>query len=143
MSEIIEQSAVESEFPKRGQSGNGRVSGYTVEARHTSRDHVVIGGVVYTDKWKKIHPEQGQVGVPSHHRCEAWLSQCGLMNYPAAQAIRWWFHAMAEADFKNICLETRLIKHEVEYLYKEVSVSEHSPIGGEDRSSVMPDWGKK
>ncbi|MBR8182114.1 hypothetical protein KDW54_06850 [Burkholderia ambifaria] len=145
MSDVIEQAGVVSEFPKSGQSGNGRTTGYSVEARFvtTSQDHVVINGVIYTDRWKRVHVDQGPVGVPPHGRFESWLDQCLLMNYPAAQAIRWWFHALAEADFHNICLETRIVKHEVEYSYKERAVSEHALVGGEDRSNIMPDWGKK
>lgn len=143
MSEIIEQPETKAEFPKKGQSGNGTTHGYTVEARYTAGDHVVINGVVYTDKWKQVNPDRAAIGVPTHRPFESWLHQCNLMNYPAAQAIRWWFHAIAEQDFHNICLETRLIKHEIKYSYSETDVSEHCLITGEDRSSCMPDWGKK
>ncbi|MDN7413448.1 hypothetical protein QZM42_33525 [Burkholderia vietnamiensis] len=137
MSEPIEQT----EFPKKGTSGHGTTIGYTVEARHTARDHVVIAGVVYTDKWKRLNPDRASIGVPAHGMFEPWLAQCGLMNYPAAQAIRWWFHAIAEADFHNLCLETRIVKHQVKYSYEETSVSEHAFIGSDDRSNSMPDYG--
>lgn len=137
MSELIEKA----EFPKKGASGHGTTVGFTVEARHTAGDHVVIAGVVYTGKWKRLHPDKASIGVPAHGMFEPWLSQCGLMNYPAAQAIRWWFHAIAEAELRNICLETRIVKHQVKYSYEETSVSEHAFIGKEDRSNSMPDYG--
>jgi hypothetical protein len=145
MSEVTEAVAVDSaEYPKKGQSGNGSDTGYTVEARYTgSQGHVAIAGIIYTGAWKKLHPEQGPVGVPPHRRFESWLGQCGLMNYPAAQAIRWWFHAIAEQDFQNLCLETRIVKHRVQYSFEEIAVSAHAEIGGEDRSGYLPDWGKK
>jgi hypothetical protein len=95
MSELIERSEVAQEFPKKGQSGSGTAIGYSVEARHTARDHAVIGGIVYTDKWKRVHPDKTAFGVPSHSSFDRWLEQCSLMNYQAAQAIRWWFHAIA------------------------------------------------
>lgn len=145
MSEIIEQVKEISEYPKSGSSGNGRTVGYTVEARYTGigHDHVVIAGTTYTDRWKRVYAEKSPIGVPGHSRFEPWLAQSGLMNYAAAQAIRWWFHAIAEVDFNNLCLETKIVKHEVEYSYKETAISEHAFVGGEDRSSSMPDWGKK
>lgn len=144
MSEVVEQVAIESEFPKKGTSGSGTDTGYTVEARYTgSQGSVVIDGVIYTAKWTRLHPKESPIGVPPHHRYSAWLRQCGLMSYPAAQAIRWWFHAIADVDFKNLCLETRIIKHKVEYSFSEEAVSEHCIVGGEDRSGYFPDWGNK
>lgn len=143
VSEIVEKIETQTEFPKKGQSGHGSTAGYSVEARHTSGDHAVIAGVVYTKEWKRLHPEQAPIGVPAHGRFETWLGQCGLMSYPAAQAIRWWFHAIAEQEFKNICLETRIVKHQVKYSYEETSTSEHALIGGEDRSNCYPDWVRK
>jgi hypothetical protein len=144
MSEIIEQAEAKSEYPKKGTSGNGSDVGYSVEVRYTgSNNAVVIDGEIYTGKWRRFSPKQSPIGVPPHHRYSVWLDQCHLMSYPAAQAIRWWFHAIADFEFKNLCLETRLVKHAVKYSFSEEAISDHSPIGGEDRSASIPDWGKK
>lgn len=43
----------------------------------------------------------------------------------------------------GLCLDTRIVKHEVRYSYGSTRKTEHCLIGGDDRSSIMPDWGVK
>lgn len=38
----------------------------------------------------------------------------------------------AECERKDLCLETRLIKHEIKYEYKEQLVSVHEYVGGDE-----------
>ena len=52
----------------------------------------------------------------------------GLLTYSAAQALRWWTHAAAHLDFK-ISLETRLVKHQIEYDFKVTALNAIEEIG--------------
>ena len=66
-----------------------------------------------------------------------------MLGYAAAQALRWWLHAAAEADnMSGLCLETRIISHKISYSHKIETVGAHDHIHGDDRSNCMPDWGK-
>jgi hypothetical protein len=142
--EIVEVEPAE--FPAKGSSGSGVQTGYSVEARHTYSDPIVIAGTIYHQNWRRVQPDQAQgFGVPAAHPHYRYLHEHNLMTYPAAQAIRWWLHAIAEAESigGGLCLETRLIKHKVEYSHAETKVSVHAQVGGDDRSNRIPDWGKK
>jgi hypothetical protein len=56
--------------------------------------------------------------------------------------LRWWVHAQAEIEHE-FCIETRLVKHEIKHSYEITAVSQHALVGGDDRSSLMPDYGEK
>src|SRR5690606_9220355 len=104
------------------------------------------GSQLFDQRWKRVKFDTIPlpVGVPSGPPSLSGLrDKLGLYSYQAAQALRWWFHANAAASWNDLCLETRLVKHRVKYSYECEAISAHAVIGGDDRSNVMPDWGKK
>lgn len=135
----------ESEYPKDGQSHSGTTNGYSVQARYNYPEPKQFGDIILHREWKTIYfPKSNTIGVPTGNSLDWAANQLGLLSYPAAQALRWWFHANAEAEILgSLCLETRIVKHKVEYSIKEQKVSDHQYIGGDDRSNILPDWGKK
>lgn len=141
----MENTDKENEYPKKGQSQSGTNHAYSVQARYDYPEPKVFGDIILHKEWKTIYfPKSRDVGVPTGNALDWAGNQMGLMSYQAAQALRWWFHANAEAEILgSLCLETRIVKHKVEYSIKEEAISDHEYIGGDDRSNVMPDWGKK
>lgn len=102
--------------------------------------------MILDNRWQAVHPSKAAIGVPigSHYHA-AEFERTGTMSYAAAQALRWWLHAVAEVDGigGRIGLETRIVKHKIGYTYSQERLSEHCVIGGADRSSLMPDLGDK
>jgi hypothetical protein len=118
----------------------GTMIGYTVEARYNYHTPIQLGNQLFDERWREVRFEDGHgVGIPnspSDHK----LLKSGLRGYAAAQALRWWVHAAADADMSYFCLETRLVKHELKYNQSVEAVSVHDVVGGENRSHIMPDW---
>lgn len=137
----VELEAPKSEFPKKGEHGQGTETAYTVEARSMFNEPQVFGGQIFDQRWKRIQfAKSPAFGVPVGNAMMA--DKLGLYSYEAAQALRWWFHADARQNFTGICLESRIVAHKVAYSYSVEAVSAHVVVGGEDRSNMMPDWGK-
>lgn len=134
-----------SDEPKECPSGSGTIHGYSVEARYASHSPLVLGDLILDERWRHVSFPKGHPGVPigpSYHA--SFLSRCGLMSYPAAQALRWWLHAEGDASSIGcLCLETRIVKHKVRYSYGVTRESVHCTVGGDDRSNCIPDWGTK
>lgn len=127
-----------------GPSGSGTIDGYSVEARCNYHQAMVLGDRVIDNRWAQLHFPKGHPGVPIGPSYSLpFLDVVGLMSYPAAQAMRWWVHAEAERGLKYMCLETRIVKHRVSYSYSAKRESEHCIVGGDDRSNMMPDWGRE
>lgn len=129
----------------KGPGGSGTTYGYTVEARFSYHEPAQIGGVLLDNRWREVKFTASTIGVPRGPRWNAaQFEQGGLVGYAAAQALRWWLHADAEANSVGggVCLETRIVKHKLTYSYAVERVSDHGHIGGEDRSNCIPDWGK-
>lgn len=127
-------------------SGTGHFDGYSVEARYDYSSPVTIGDLTLDNRWRRVAFPKGHPGVPVGPGYHApFLNACGLMAYSSAQAMRWWLHASAEAyeGGGGLCLETRIVKHRVRYSYGATRETEHCLVGGDDRSNIMPDWGKK
>lgn len=118
-------------------SCNGTTEGWSVEGRSVFLRAEEINGQLFDERWQRVQFIKGPIGVPNNSWDEPWLSRMGLHSYAAAQALRWWFHANADL---SACLETRLVRHRVKYSVASERVDEHCLIGGEDRSSIMPDW---
>lgn len=134
------------EFPRKASSGSGGVTGYSVEARLNYHEPRTISGQIFDNRWSTVHFQQTvpPFGVPSGRRYNScWYDQTGLFSYQAAQALRWWFLANAEVEFSCLCLETRLIEHEIKYSYSSTGVKAGAVIGGDDRSNIMFGWGEK
>lgn len=127
------------DFPKKKSSGSSSRDGYTVEARLAYVRPDNVGGMLLDTRWQQVHFANSPIGVPG----DGDLVGHGLLTYQQAQSLRWWFIAEAAKQNKQFCLETRLVKHRLTYSYEVTTVSAHALIGSEDRSSIMPDWGKK
>lgn len=138
---------LEEGYDKRGTSG-GTSGGtcYTVEARYNSHEPKEFGGQIFDNRWRQVNFARAAIGVPAGNRALDWVAlEHGYLGYAAAQALRWWFHAHADAEGfgGGLCLETRLVKHKYSVDYKIEPTSAHEHIHGEDRSNCIPDWGEK
>lgn len=135
---------LEDDYKTEKESGSGTTVGYSVEARCSCREPKKVGDIILHDKWQRIHFNKGFPGVPQPKVHLYELERAGLLGYQTAQALRWWFHAELEREILGgLCIESRLVKHQVEYSYKSTAISQHEIIGGNDRSNSMPDWGKE
>lgn len=144
VAEPQQEATEKSEFPRPvGTSGNGTTHAYSVEARYMYTTPKKFGDVLLDQRWRRLSFVPSHIGVPDGPYHSYGMRACGLLGYSAAQALRWWFHACADADVGvgSMCLETRIIKHRVEYSHKEIAESAHVVITGDDRSNIMPDWG--
>lgn len=103
--------------------GTTTATGYSVEIRTSYRQPCLVHGVIVDATWRTLSHEirKDGVGVPLGY-FDQKLSEHGLLGYSAAQALRWWFLAAAEAErpIGSLCLETRLRQHRLE-LTHEVS----------------------
>ena len=121
------------EFPTKGSSASGSDTAFSVQARYAYPEPKTICGITLDTRWRTLHFEQSPIGVPSQTRYCPWGSGLyGLMTYQAAQALRWWFLANAKHSFDHLCIETRLVKHEVKYQMSEQAVAAGSEIDGAD-----------
>ncbi len=141
LSKDVSEETVKSEFPKNGSSGRGTTHGYTVEARHNYPDPVAIGRQIFDNRWREVHYQEGHPGVPTRKASPHDAGSYHTFDFAGAQALRWWFHAEAEASPEwGVCLETRLVRHEITYEYSVKAVSAHEHTGGDagDFSSRSP-----
>lgn len=113
-----------SEFPKPRSSGSGTEVGWSVEARYAFMRPEEIAGHLLDERWQTIEFAKCSpgCGVPTVPSFSKQREQSGLLSYPAAQALRWWLHAIADVDFK-VCLETRLVRHDIRYQSECTAVS--------------------
>ena len=133
------------EFPRKESSHNGTTIGYTVEVRFIGHKPEIINGMVLGKEWQRAKFETVTPPIPGVPNARPWHSALftivGLYDYSAAQALRWWFHANADASgFGSMCLESRIVAHSVKYSMSAEAISAHAVVSGEDRTSVVPDW---
>lgn len=137
------------DFPKKGPSGSGTDVSYSVEARLAYWEPRQVCGHLLDTRWTRLHFAKSPIGVPAKKFAmlagPAIAAGNELLDYQAAQALRWWFLANAEQEFSCGCIETRLVKHTVRYEYSITAESAHDYIGeGESRTNIMPaDYHKK
>lgn len=125
------------EFPRDESEGSGGCDAYSVEARHSFREPLNINGQWFHKDWKRVRFDKVPEGFGVPNKLHAHEAEShGLLTWQTANAMRWWLHASSDA----ICLDTRIVRHRVEWSHKIVAVSAHHTVGGEDRSSIMPDW---
>lgn len=108
------------------ESGSGTIGAWSVEARCSLDTHVTCNGVILGSKWQRLHFPKEAKGVPpgpAWH--QPWLSLTGRYAYESAQALRWWWLAVAEAErcLGSIGVETRLVREKITYSY---GVSRHA-----------------
>lgn len=139
----------EQEYPKNVGRGTGNRVGYTVEARYMYSEPIKIIDALYDQRWKKVYIKTKdnngkEVPLVPMGRFDKEIEEHGLMGYSSAQAMRWLFHAIADASpGGSYCLETKIVEHELKTTYECNAISEHHIIAGYDRSNRIPDWGKK
>lgn len=97
-------------------AGTTTMTGYTVEVRTSYHSPCQIGGVIVDAEWRSVPHETraDNSGIP-HGYFDRKLTEYGLLGHTVAEAIRWWFLSVAEAERATgaLCLETRLKKHKV------------------------------
>ena len=121
------------EFPYNKQSCSGNETAFSVEARFVAKGSRPFGKQIFTDDWQRIHFDKHPMGVPTiSSPYEFAKPYFGLMNYQAAQALRWWFHAALEAEHLDTCFESRIVKHKIKYSMEEEAVSAHEVMGNSD-----------
>lgn len=122
------------EFPNERGAGQGSGVGYTVEARYNSDDARVICGMPLTRKWQHVSTTRAPSGVPTEQVCLGMTPFFeGVLNYPAAQALRWWFIAAAAVEHNDLLLETRLVEHRCEYTWKDTTIRAVNETDGYNR----------
>lgn len=140
MSNETKYAAPPDEFPENGSSGSGTDTAYSVQARMAYITPKVVAGQLLDLRWTKIHFDPARNGVPVREGLFPQFRTLGLLSYQAAQAMRWWFIAAAAKDHDHLCLETRLVEHEVKYSYSAVAARACEVIGaGDDRRHMMPE----
>lgn len=133
---------LEESYDRNRGSGSGTAPAYTIEARCTSRPKKV-GDIILDKEWRNIDFTRGNYGVPLSRFNRYIYEQCGMFNYQAAQALRWWFHAELENEpLGGLCIDTRLVKHLIKYSYSAEAIGQHDIVDGKDRSNIMPDGNK-
>ena len=133
---------LEQDYSKDKSSGSGTEIAYTVEARYNYHDPKQFCGQIFDKQWRQVQFKQGEFGVPSCAPFHRHTIEHGMFGYAAAQALRWWVHATAEAETSGgLCLETRVVSHKISYSHKIEAVKAHCHIHGEDRSNCIPNWG--
>lgn len=135
---------LEPDYRRDHGSGSGSETAYTVEARYNFPRPIQIGNQIFDNRWQRVQFQESEIGVPPCSPIYRHTREHGMLGYPAAQALRWWLHANAEASRGGgMCLETRLVSHTISHSYKIEAIEAHGHIHGEDRSNCIPDWGKK
>ena len=110
---------------ERGNS-SGTETFYTVECRCPGSRPIVVLGQAITSDWLPVQVDRGPVGVPVSADWRNIATQ-GHYTYAAAQAIRWWFLAEAERCRLGMFVETRLVKHETNYMSLTTAVAAVEP----------------
>lgn len=131
---VPETAEAVSEFPIKGQSGSGSTLGYSVEARSTFSRPQPFGEIVLDERWLRIYFPKGPIGVPAENRfTSTGLRECSLLPYASAEALRWWFLAEIEKGIGGMCVETRIVQHQVKYQYSEEIVGRDEVVDAEYR----------
>lgn len=111
------------EFPRVRSSshstGDYHEKGYTVEARCILKEPRSVGRMVLGQAWTEVQFERAPIGVPAAHPYSP-LPLMNVLSWPAAQALRWWFHADAASTghMGDLGIETRLVEHTIKLDYE-------------------------
>lgn len=122
---------LEDDYKRERGSQSGTETAYSVEARYNNHSPIVIGGQVFDNRWRAVKFDKSPIGVPDEKSFHRHAEEYGLHGYAAAQALRWWLHAAADAERigGSLCLESRLVKHTISYSQKVVAISAHEVVG--------------
>jgi len=120
------------EYPNKCESLSGTNYAYSVQAKYNYSEPRQFGDTIYHKEWKTVKfTESINCGVPNNSEC--WVAEhFGLFSYAAAQALRWWFHANTEQEsYMARLLETRIVKHKIEYSFKQEAIPDNDYISEE------------
>lgn len=133
---------LEEGYDRRRGAGRGTEVGYTVEARYNGLHPIQVGHQLFDLRWQQVDFKKSELGVPAAPPYRRRVLENGMLGYPAAQALRWWLHAVAEEMPFSLGLESRIVAHKISYEYSIETVAAHDLVAGEDRSNCIPDWNK-
>ncbi len=129
------------QFPRDGSSGRGTYRAYSVEVRHNYPEPKTIHGKTYDREWRTvpIYDAPPGVGIPKPKYRHEHQDRLGLLGWSEANALRWIMHcASDEFGMGSLCLETRIVAHEIKYEYSEKVVAAYDPMGGDDFGGCRP-----
>ena len=105
-------------------SGSGTQRLYFVEARQTCAPQLVIppndygaGGFILDHEWRRVPEEAGSRFIVPVSPLLPPTSHDGLMNEQAALAFAHLFLAILAANFRDLCVECRLVEVKYEWTY--------------------------
>lgn len=104
----------ENEFPRKGSSHHGTEVAWSVEARSGIKCPIACGELLLGSEWVQVPFSRAPGGVPSGGLFFQG-ADLGLLTFAAAQALRWWFLADLRASYKDIGVETRIVRYEVKF----------------------------
>lgn len=108
-------------------SGESTDTGYRVEARYMASRPEEIAGQIFDREWRRVSFDKSPIGVPSCSPFRKSLRDHGYLSYPAAQALRWWLHAVADTGpTMGLCLETRLVSFKIETTHRITAIEAHA-----------------
>ena len=97
-------------------SGESRRYGYIVEARSKAHPQIINGEAIGTEWQRLSFKDDAPIGIPSSE-FDRPLRDHGLYSFSVAQALRYWWHAVAELSSPWIQIESRLIKVQLIEIY--------------------------
>lgn len=128
MSEKIDRVELEADYNKRGSNGNSDEYAYTVEARYNYHEPTLIGDQLFDMRWRRVTFKESVIGVPAAEPFRRLVHEHRMLGYSAAQALRWWMHATADAGMNGLCLETRLVRHKITQSFTIEAVDARDPV---------------
>jgi hypothetical protein len=99
---------------RKGPCHSGSESAWIVEARSSINRPIACGELLLGTEWAPVPFNRASCGVANGHLLFQG-ADLGMLTYPAAQALRWWFLADLAAVFKDIGVETRLVEYKITY----------------------------
>lgn len=111
--------------------GSSSEKAYSVEARIAFHEPGMIGKQIFDNRWRTVKfDKSAEIGVPNAPVFSR-AKDHGLFGHSAAQALRWWLHAEADANHQGYCLQTRIVEHRISTNHKveaQGSLSHYPPL---------------
>lgn len=125
---------LEPDYPRNQGAGSRTETAYAVEARvnpDSPFGPVQINDQIFDGKWRRVVFDKTTMGVPRCADFRHLTIQANLLSYAAAQAMRWWLHAIEDTDFfSHHTLQTRLIAHRLTSEHHSEATSAHDYVNG-------------
>ncbi len=119
-------------------TGSGTCHGYSFEARYNYPSPKTVGGIALDNRWRAIGWQEAKIGIPLRRHRMFGLDATMLLEHNEAEALRWWFICLADATevCGSLCLETRIVEHEIKYEYSATPIAY---IDAMDMRGDLPD----